>query len=94
MRTFFQARRYRAPVHRDVGVPGVLRERREQLQAGGVNPIQSAAVEGDTGAGGPALGTLGLPPSELYALATRAGFHSVTEVAIASPINSLYVLRT
>ena len=44
--------------------------------------------------GGPALGTLGLPPSELYALATRAGFHSVTEVAIASPINSLYVLRT
>ena len=43
--------------------------------------------------GAPGLGTLGLPPSELAALAGRAGFRSVDEVPIQSPINSLYALR-
>ena len=43
--------------------------------------------------GAPGLGTLGLPPSELAALAGRAGFRTVDEVPIQSPINSLYALR-
>jgi SAM-dependent methyltransferase/uncharacterized protein YndB with AHSA1/START domain len=43
--------------------------------------------------GGPGLGTLGLPPGELSALAGRAGFSSVDEVPISSPLNALYVLR-
>jgi uncharacterized protein YndB with AHSA1/START domain/SAM-dependent methyltransferase len=43
--------------------------------------------------GGPGLGTLGLPPGELSALANRAGFNTVDEVPISSPLNALYVLR-
>lgn len=42
--------------------------------------------------GGPALGTLGLPHGELCALARRAGFGTVDEVPIQSPMNALYRL--
>lgn len=43
--------------------------------------------------GGPALGTLGLPRAELTALAKAAGFGTVGEVPVQSPMNALYVLR-
>ena len=40
--------------------------------------------------GGPALGTLGLSPMKLAALAQRAGFSKVDEVPIQNPMNALY----
>jgi len=43
--------------------------------------------------GAPGLGTLGLPAGELAALARKAGFRSIDEVPIQSPVNSLYALR-
>lgn len=43
--------------------------------------------------GGPALGTLGLPHRQLSDLARRAGFGSVEELPIHSPLNSLFALR-
>lgn len=43
--------------------------------------------------GGPALGTLGLPFSELDSLARRAGFSKTEEVLVQNPMNALYVLR-
>ncbi|GGK76573.1 hypothetical protein GCM10012284_08180 [Mangrovihabitans endophyticus] len=44
-------------------------------------------------AGGPALGTLGLPYETLAALAGKAGFGHVHEVPVQSPMNALFVLR-
>jgi len=43
--------------------------------------------------GGPALGTLGLPYPQLAELATAAGFASVEQLPVASPLNSLFLLR-
>lgn len=42
---------------------------------------------------GEGLGTLGLPPSVLREYARRAGFRSVTQVAMDNPFNNLYDLR-
>lgn len=42
---------------------------------------------------GDALGTCGLPPSEVRARATTAGFDRVTEIPIESPFNRLYQLQ-
>ncbi|HKT00326.1 MAG TPA: SAM-dependent methyltransferase, partial [Rugosimonospora sp.] len=43
--------------------------------------------------GADALGTLGLPYQKLAALARDAGFGSVTELPVTSPLNALFVLR-
>ncbi|GAA5179056.1 hypothetical protein GCM10023322_07870 [Rugosimonospora acidiphila] len=43
--------------------------------------------------GADALGTLGLPYQKLSELARAAGFASVEELPIASPLNALFVLR-
>ncbi|MCA1561443.1 MAG: methyltransferase domain-containing protein [Chloroflexi bacterium] len=42
--------------------------------------------------GGPALGTLGLPNTEMRALARRAGFQAVQEIPLQNPMNALYRL--
>lgn len=42
---------------------------------------------------GDALGTCGLPPSEVRARATTAGFDRVSEIPIETPFNLLYQLR-
>lgn len=44
-------------------------------------------------AGGPALGTLGLPYETLADLAHKAGFTQVHEVPLQNPMNALFVLR-
>jgi uncharacterized protein YndB with AHSA1/START domain/SAM-dependent methyltransferase len=43
--------------------------------------------------GGPALGTLGLPVTEIESLARKARFTAVEEVPVRNPFNALYVLR-
>jgi len=43
--------------------------------------------------GGPAMGTLGLPPGTLDSLAARAGFASTVELPAQHPFNALYAVR-
>jgi 2-polyprenyl-3-methyl-5-hydroxy-6-metoxy-1,4-benzoquinol methylase len=50
--------------------------------------LQVAVAEGGEG-----LGTLGLPAPTLEELCRRAGFRTVTQIPIADPMNSFYLVR-